>query len=222
MSRNLGSPDAPPAVRASAPGWRDPRLWVGVVIVAVSVIAGARLVGAADDTVAVWAVADDMGAGDTVTADDLVAQQVRFADAGQLDHYFTAAEELPADLQLQRGVAAGELLPRAAVGPDAAGRTLQLPVAVDATLVPPSVRAGAVVDVHLTGATDDGAPARARGGDRAVLSAVTVIDAPALDEGFAVSGKRQLVLGVTEEQASDFFAAVGKVDNPVLTVVRRG
>ena len=46
VARNLGRPDAvvpPPAVRASTPGWRDPRLWVGVAIVAVSVVGGARL-----------------------------------------------------------------------------------------------------------------------------------------------------------------------------------
>jgi hypothetical protein len=54
-----------------------------------------------------------------------------------------------------------------------------------------------------------------------VLAGVTVIDAPPLDEGFAVSGKRQLVLGVTERDAARFFAAVGGLDAPVLTVVRR-
>ena len=39
----------------------DPRLWVGVAIVAVCVVAGARLLAAADDTVAVWAVAPTWG-----------------------------------------------------------------------------------------------------------------------------------------------------------------
>ncbi|MBW6551905.1 hypothetical protein MMA91_24640, partial [Salmonella enterica] len=57
----------PPAVRASTPGWRDPRLWVGVAIVAVSVVGGARLLASADDTVAVYGVVTDMGAGDEVT-----------------------------------------------------------------------------------------------------------------------------------------------------------
>ena len=39
MSRNLGSsrvhPSTPTAVRATRPGWRDPRLWVGILIVAI-------------------------------------------------------------------------------------------------------------------------------------------------------------------------------------------
>jgi hypothetical protein len=43
-----------PALRVRRPGWRDPRLWIGVVLVAGSVVAGARLLAAADDTVQVW------------------------------------------------------------------------------------------------------------------------------------------------------------------------
>ena len=40
------APGAPP------PGWRDPRLWIGVAIVAVSVLVGALVLGTSDDTVA--------------------------------------------------------------------------------------------------------------------------------------------------------------------------
>ena len=82
---------------------------------------------------------------------------MRFVEDADLDTYFVADEELPSDLQLTRGVGAGELLPRAAVGPAGEAGTVQLPVAVDTSLVPPAVRAGSVVDVYLTGATDQGA-----------------------------------------------------------------
>lgn len=188
---------------------------------AVSVIAGARLMGAADDSVAIWAVGSDLGPGDTVTADDLVSREVRFVDPAQLGTYFPADEELPADLSLRRGVGAGELLPRAAVGAAADTETLHLPVAVDAALVPPSVHSGSVVDVYLTGASGEESPgARDRG--RAVLSEVVVIEAPPLDEGFAVTGRRQLVLGVGEDDAARFFRQVGGLDAAALTIVRRG
>ena len=202
----------PPAVRASRPGWRDPRRGVGVVIVAASVVAGSRLVAAADDSVTVWAVAEDMGAGDEVGADDLVAQRVRFTDEAALARYFPADEALPGDLRLARGIGAGELLPRAAVGAAAEADTLQLPIQVDAALVPPSVGAGSVVDVYVTGDRRAG---------EAVLSGVPVLDAPPIGDALAVSGRRQLVLGVGEEQATLFFETVGRLDQPVLTVVRR-
>jgi hypothetical protein len=212
-------PGAPsPAVRATSAGWRDPRLWIGVLIVAASVVAGARLMSAADDTVAVWAVGSDAAPGDPLAPEDLVPRRVRFADDDDLGRYFTAADEVPADLELTRGVGAGELLPRAAVGPSGATHTLQVPVAVDAELVPGSVAAGSVVDVYLVG---PGPGAGLAPGDPA-LAAVAVVDAPPLEETFGTSGKRQLVLAVDERQAHRFFRLLGSLESPVVTVVRRG
>lgn len=207
----------PPATRAARPGWRDPRLWIGVLLVAVSVVAGARLLAAADDSVSVWAVAVDAGPGTVLTADDLVAHRVRFADGAQLAGYFTADDELPADLRLVRSVTAGELLPRGALGTDAvAADTVELPVAVDAEQVPPSVGAGSVVDVYLLDPDGRGLTSGP------VLAEATVVDAPALETGFgAVTGRRQLVLVVPADDATAFLEALGRLDTPVLTVVRR-
>jgi hypothetical protein len=226
VAKNLGAPalvPAQPALRATAPGWRDPRLWIGIVIVAVSVVAGARLLSAADDTVSVWAVSADVGAGDVLGPDDLVATRVRFADAGDLAGYFTVDERLPENLEVTRGVGAGELLPRTAVGSAGSGSTLQVPVAVEAEQVPGSVSAGSVVDVYLVGPVGAAPGSGARGEPaRPALAAVTVVDAPALTETFGTSGKRQLVLAVEEPQVRRFFRLLGSLDGPVVTVVRRG
>ena len=207
----------PPATRAGRPGWRDPRLWVGVLIVAVSVVAGARLLASADDTVSVWAVAADAGPGAQLAPDDLVAHRVRFADADDLDRYFSVDAELPADLRLVRGVTAGELLPRAAVGTgEDDADTVKLPVAVDAELVPRDVQAGSVVDVYLAGA--------GRRDETAVpaLAAATVVDAPDLETTFgSATGRRQLVLAVPDADAAAFLDALGRTESPVLTVVGR-
>lgn len=222
--RNLGTSggsDAPLAVRATTPGWRDPRLWVGVAIVAVSVMVGARLLAAADDTVPVWALAADMGAGDRVTEDDLVAHRIRFSDASALDRYFTADDELPADLELTRPVSEGELLPRTAVGSAAETDTVEIPIAVDAELVPGSIAAGAVVDVYLVPAVPPDKRSSAPSEAAPALAAVTVVDAPDLEDSFGTSGKRQLVLAVAEKDAQRFFGLLGATDSPVITVVRR-
>ena len=216
---NPGAPStAPQATRVTRPGWRDARLWMGILIVVVSVVAGARVLAAADDSVTVWAAARDMGAGDTVTADDLVVRRVRFGDAGGLESYFGADSQVPSGLQLARGVGAGELLPRTALGPAGHDGLVQLPVAVDAGLVPPSVRAGSVVDLFVLPSGGGRCP----GACAPVLTEVTVVAASSMDEGFGASGLRQLVLGVADEQARDYFAALGHVDTPSVTVVRRG
>lgn len=208
-------------MRAATPGWRDPRLWVGVAIVAVSVVAGARVLAAADDTVAVWAVASDMGPGDQITEEDLISQRVRFSDGVDLDRYFTDDEELPTDLELVRGVGEGELLPRAAVGAPGDSNTLQVRIAVDNEQVPSAVAAGSVVHVYLVAGAGDDKGGGAPTGDPA-LEAVTVIDAPPAEENFAATGNRTIDVVVSEEQARAYFAQRAELDDPVVTVVKVG
>ena len=121
----------PSAVRSRRPGWRDPRLWVGVALVAASVVLGARLLAAADDMVKVWSAGSDLGAGQRLQPDDLVAQRVRFDDARALEGYLGAADELPADAVLVRPVAAGELVPAAALGSAQDSGLVELPLSVE-------------------------------------------------------------------------------------------
>lgn len=222
MSRNLGNPgvQAPPvAVRTRTPGWRDPRLWIGIAIVAVSVVAGARVLASADDTVAVWATVGDLGAGDLVTEADLVARRVRFADDGDLDRYFRADDPLPADLQLSRGVGAGELLPRAAVGAAADGDRVQVSVEVAPGRVPTAVDSGAVVDVYVLDAGGGDARGPRAAEDGPALDDVTVVDAPEIDAGFgSTTGLRQLVLAVPEDEVNHFYALLGSMQDPALHV----
>ena len=239
MARNLGdataaasasggvptASDVPAALRGQRPAWRDPRLWVGIVLVAASVVVGARVLATADDTVQVWAAARDLGAGQRVDADDLVAQRVRFADTDSLAGYFTVDAQLPADLELTRSVAEGELLPRGAAGaPDETG-LVEVPVAVEPELVPPSVAPGDVVDVYvvapLSADTRSGQDQQAPP-DGPALTGATVVEAPDLASSFGTSGKRQLVLAVPEADAPTFFALLARYDAPSLTVVRRG
>lgn len=210
--RRAGGADlaaVPPAVRSRPPGWRDPRLWIGLLIVAVSVVGGSRLLAAADDTVAVWAVSEDRGPGSALTEADLVVRRVRFADEGDLAAYYPAGATLPADLRLARAVGAGELLPRSAVGTaEQQAGLVDLPIAVEAEQVPPSVTTGSTVDVYL--------------GGKPVLREATVVDAPSAESGFGTAGgRRQLVLSVPEDAAAAYFEAVAAVDAPVLTVVGR-
>lgn len=229
VARNLGTSTAagaPSAARVGAPGWRDVRLWIGVALVSVSVIAGTKMMASADDSVSVWGVSADMGVGDRVTEEDLVPVRVHFPENAGLERYLTVEEALPADLELTRGLGEGELLPRAAVGSAVETGIQQIPIAVDAEQIPASVVAGSIIDVYLVqssaapaGGDSPGGPATASG---AALEAVTVLDAPGLEDGFATSGKRQLVLAVAEQDVRRFYGLLGSLDNPVITVVWRG
>ena len=114
---------------------------------------------------------------------------------------------------------AGELVPRTAVGPAGDEGLLQVPVAVDAERVPPSVAAGSVVDLYVLPSGGDRCAARCA----PVLTSVTVISASSLDEGFGASGQRQLVLGVAE--LTPHFQCVrgraGNMDTLTVRIERR-
>jgi hypothetical protein len=212
----------PAARRATAPGWRDPRLWVGVAIVAVSVLVGALALGTSDDTVAVWAAGDTMGTGHVLTGDDLTVRRVHFADDADSALYLPADRRLPAGLRLLRPVGAGELLPRAAVGPTGADDVREVPVSVPPDQVPGSVGAGDTVDVYLRPGSRAGCDGTSVCSGRPVLAGVTVLDAPPVSDAFGADGSRMLVLGMDDPDAQRFFRLLAATDEATLTVVGRG
>ena len=213
----------PSATRAATPGWRDPRLWIGVAIVAASVLVGARVLASADDTVAVWVVAGDAGAGEALSGDDLVTQRVRFADDEALARYYAVDDTLPAELRLLRSLGSGELLPRAAVGSAEAQDTAEISLAVGPLLMPPAVGAGSIVDVYLS---ERGVATERTGREEPAaavpaLSEVSVVEAPPPDGTFAASGDRQLVLAVATDDVGAFYGRLNALGDPVVTIVRR-
>jgi hypothetical protein len=119
---------------------------VGVLLVLVSMIVGARVVSAADDTVAVWAAARSLPVGAEVTEDALVPRQVRLTAAEGL---YLRATSLPKPGQvLLRAVGAGELIPSSALGP--ATSLNMRPVTIELEGPPPQgLVAGALVDVWV-------------------------------------------------------------------------
>lgn len=136
---------APAAARLRPPSWRDPRLLVGVLLVLGSVVLGARVVAAADDTEPFYVAARAITPGDRIGPDDLRVVDVRLGDAGEA--YLGADAGPAADLVATRTVAAGELVPRGSVG--AASDVVLQPVAVPVTTLPDGLRAGTVVDVWV-------------------------------------------------------------------------
>lgn len=145
---------APAAARLRPPSWRDTRLLVGVLLVLASVALGARVVAAADDTVAVYAAATTLPEGSTVAADRLTVVRVRLA-AGTAA-YLDAGRPLPADAVALRTVGAGELVPAAAVGAAQALARRPVTVPLDGG-VPAGLVAGGRLDVWVSARQPDAA-----------------------------------------------------------------
>ena len=163
MSRNLGVPGAPRRRPRDAPGLarpaaldrrRDRRGLGGRRRAAAR--RGRRHRSRCGRSRPTWARATRS------TADDLVARRVRFADDADLDRYFRADESCPPTSSCCAASARASCCRAPPSGAAEASGLLQLPVAVDAELVPPSVGAGSVVDVYLV-PTAGGAAGRLHG-----------------------------------------------------------
>jgi hypothetical protein len=218
---DLGIMEIPVARRASPPSWRDPRLWIGLAIVAASIGVGALVLGSSDDTVAVWAAADSLGAGHTLTSGDLAVRRVRFDDPAAVSLYYRADRQVPPDLTLGRDVGAGELVPRAALTPGDQQDLREVPVSVSPGQVPAAVRVGDSVDVYVRPAARTSCEASPVCDGRPALSDVTVLDDPPVDDAFGSDGTRTLVLGMSVAQAQRFFRLLATTDGAALTVVGR-
>lgn len=202
---------APVAARLRRPSWRDTRLVVGVLLVLASVALGARVVAAADDTVAVYAAVAALPEGSTVASDALRVVRVRLPDgtAGYLD----AARPLPADAVALRTVGAGELVPSGAVGraADLSRRPVSVPLADG---VPAGIAPGGRLDVWVSRRLPDRTGAVAFGPPERVVEGAEVF-AVSADDG-SLGGVRPASVQILLERPAlqavlDAFANDAKV-----------
>lgn len=211
------APESPPAAHPPGRTWKDPRLLVGVALVAGCVLLGARLLASADDTVAVWALRRDLATGSEVTTADLQRQDLRFGSRELAARYLPADLSVPDGMVVTREVAAGELLPRAALSRGDRGELLEVPVAVGSEAVPATLRAGELVDVWVTPEPTDGEVPRA---DR-VLEGVRVVALPADGSGLGPSTTRQILVGLPSDQQTRLGEALARLSTGTPVVVRR-
>lgn len=142
---------SPAAARLRCPSWRDPRLLVGVVLVASSVVAGAKVVSAYDDTAPYYRTTRALTAGQTVTASDVAVVDVRL---GEAEGGYLAGTEDPVGAVVTRTMASGEFVPVDAIGHSDMVAVAPIGVPVSAA-VAQQLSKGDVVDVWIALADPD-------------------------------------------------------------------
>jgi len=210
---DLAERTSPTASRAAVHRLRDPRMWIGVLLVAVSALVGGRALAAADDTVELWAAARDLAAGAPIVAADVVSTSVHFADA-QIGGGYVATASALVGHQLAQPIRAGQLIPSAAVGP-AEQPTSELPVGVASADLPDNLGVGDRVDVWVL--PDDvrsGGPVRVSRVLRAVR--VAAVTAP---EVAGSGGEREVLLAVGSSPEVESVLAALVDARPVLVRV---
>lgn len=206
MSTSVLDLPAPVATRLRRPGWRDPRLLIGLAMVAGSVALGSWVVQDAQRTTGVYVAREALTPGTGIAREDLAVTQVRMP-AGELEHYLTAGEEIADDVVALRVVAPGELVPRAALGDAGALDVRPVPVPLDEA---PSdeVVAGAQVDLWEVPPPVPGSDVAAAE-PRELADGLTVAQVTRPEGAFVTGGSTVVHVLVPSGLLPEVLAAVG-------------
>ena len=188
----------PTAVRMHRVRWRDVRLWVGLALILVSMVAGARLLSGPDGSALVWRASEDLSRGGMPIAEPV---QVQLGDAAA--HYLPA--DVPIDGRMLMAVPAGALIPARAVGDPKAGDVREVTIPVDPLHAPAALAPGDRVDVWSS-PTDTGMASALPVEPTLVLPEVLVVSADR--ESLGVGGEIPVVLEVAAVQVPQLVQAM--------------
>jgi hypothetical protein len=208
-----GAPDTAAARRMVPARFGDARLWLGIGLLAASMVIGARVLTSGDDTVTVWRVTRDLSVGSAATGLEPVA--VGRTIAG--DRYADPADSTEGVLRWP--VAAGELLPLAALVPRPAQPTRQVTVPVDPLHAPADLQPGDLVDMWSTPRDDDAGGLPVETVTEPVLPGVSVTSVST--DALGVGGEVGVVLAVPQDRVGTVIAAIrsGVIDLVLVPIV---
>jgi len=183
------------------PTWLDLRLALGVVLVLASVLLGALVLSRARHTEPRVALGHDLAAGARLTADDLVVVRTQLPDS--------AARAYAADLsavvgkQLNRPLAAGELVPLSALAPVEQATTVSVPLEAGSA---PDLRAGELARFWVSTKTCRAA---------VLIGQATLQQVRDASGSFTSDGGQDVVLSLSPELASRVVDALALPDAKV-------
>lgn len=207
---------SPTATRLARPRWLDLRLVLGLVLVLASVLLGARVMSASDDSVAVWALRHDVAPRTALSSGDLEVREVRVP--GGAMHYVHAAQPA-AGLVTTRRVTSGELLPASAVVRGSLRDFREVALAVDA-VVARGLQENAVVDIYVIPRVDARADDAGVGQTSVtpVLRSATVVDRGDDGRGLGASATVAVTVLVPSDRVGRVVAATARGDVQLVRV----
>jgi hypothetical protein len=202
------------ASRLATPRWLDLRLVLGVLLVLLAVVSGARVFAGAGHYTGVYVARHALVPGEHLAAGDLSVGEVRFNDDGA--SYVAASGRAPIGYVVTRYVDAGEFVPLAALSANSAQVTdsRYVTVPVSPGHLPDGLDHGDLVDVYVTPkvATGDKVPLPSR-----VLAAVAVDSDDGGSQSLSAGSTVAVVLDVP---AADVATMVHAVESGTIDLVR--
>ncbi|MFF0344288.1 hypothetical protein [Kribbella sp. NPDC004875] len=209
----FGAPSAP-AQRNRKARWKDGRLVLGVLLVAVTALAGAKLLSSADDTTTILAAKHELRVGAPLTGDDLTTVRVRFTNGNDSGRYLSADANVKG-LVVGRTVGEGEFLPKDAAVPKSDQDRTEMPLSVATGHLPSDTAIGDIVDVWVT-PKDEGQSAKP------LWSSVRVLQIDSVKGVSGSTARRQVVIALASTDLPRIPAALTAISSGEPTLVRKG
>ncbi|TDE96082.1 hypothetical protein EXU48_07550 [Occultella glacieicola] len=209
----MPEPSAPAAARLRRPSWRDPRLGIGILLVAASVALGSWAVTNASDTVEVYRTHEPLSPGDPIEAADLEIVQVHVPD---VDLYLTPDQGVPEDAVATRAVGPGELVPGTAVGTESQVEVRPISLPMSAALEA-YLEKGSRVDLWVALPDPDGEGVAPVGPTQLLVGAVEVWDVHEDASLFAGADQVQVQVLIEVDDLPEVLDAISA--DAVITVV---
>ncbi len=201
-----GEIPSPVARRVRRPSWRDPRLGVGLLLVAGSVALGTWVVADADRGTGFYATRGALTPGDPVVTEDLQVVQGRLPGTEAV--YLAAGAPIPPGAVVTRPVGPGELLPADAIGTGADVDVRPVGIPVSGALSAAVVK-GTLVDLWLTVPPATGIGVAAEPAQPSLVAAdLRVADVSESDDLFAAGGSTTVEVLVPSGELPDVLAAL--------------
>lgn len=192
----LGASTSVVAPRVHRRWWRDSRVIVGVIVVVVCMVAGARIVTWGEERVSVWQVTRDLSVGASLSPAEVSAVEI----PADLTQEFLPTAQMP-EGRLTRNVRAGELLTFSSLATDDEPDVRWVTVPVAPLHAPADLAPGDRVDMWSTPRADLGVPTDPE------LVLANVLIAQIFSEARGFEGDFAVVVEVLPDQAADVLRA---------------
>jgi hypothetical protein len=184
-----------------------------VLLVAVTALAGAKLLSSADDTTTIWAAKHELRIGTPLTGDDLTTVRVRFTNGNDSGRYLSADADVKG-LVVGRTVGEGEFLPKDAAVPKSDQARTELPLSVASGHLPSDTAIGDVVDVWVVPKEGQSA--------KPLWSSVRVLQIDSVKGVSGSTARRQVLIGLASTDLPRIPAALTAIGTGEPTLVRKG
>lgn len=182
--------------RIRRPSWRDPRLLVGLALIALSVAAVVWIIRGADTTKPYVAAGRDLAPGTVLTEDDVIIVNVRVGSS----EYISGSDAVVGSV-VDRAVGEGELLPASALV--AADSYTSRAIALESSMpLARGVGVGSTVDVWVT--VGDDADARSE----LVGAGLAVTEIREAESSLGSGGGQTVYVAVPLAEVGDVLNAV--------------